>query len=152
MNPEQGVREFINLAPISLNSAAGTTITCDTLGYNYAVVSVVLGVVGGAATVLKMTESDDNVSYRDIDATVASTTTVATGSTGNNRLPQTGDAGTIVRKFYIPLGGRRRRYLKPEITTGATTLVSITTRLYNGNQEPDTNTERNVATAIILDN
>ena len=120
MNPEQGVREFINLAPISINSGAGTTLTVDTRGYNYAVVSVVLGVVGGAATVLKLTESDDDSSYRDIDATVASVTTVATGSTGNNRLPQTTDAGTIVRKFYVPLGGRRRRYLKPEVTPSTT--------------------------------
>lgn len=138
----QNNKTAVALAPISLNSAAATTTTIDTLGYNYLVVEVSLGVVGGAATVLKLTESDSSGSgYSDISAFTAS------GSTGNLRLPQTGDAGTVI-KYFVNLAGRKR-YIKPEFTAGTTTLVAIKGELSRANQSPDSNTERGLAAAVF---
>lgn len=146
----QDVKRGFGLAPISLNSAAGTALAIDAIGFNYLVVNVWLGVVGGAATVAKLTESDDNSTYRDITATYAGTTTVSTGSTGNGKLPQTADAGTLFRSHFVNLGGLRQRYFKYEITTGATTLVAVTYELYQGIQTPNSAAELGAVTYIVI--
>jgi len=138
----QNNKTAVVAAPQSVNSAAVTTTTIDTLGFNYLVVEFSLGAVGSAATVFKLTESDTSGSgYSDISAFTAS------GSTGNSRLPQTGDANTVI-KYFVNLAGRKR-YIKPEMTTGTTTLIAIKGELTRANQSPDSNTERGVSAAVF---
>ncbi len=138
----QATKTVVGLAPISLNSAAGTALTCDTLGYNYMTVEVSFGVIGGAATVLKLQESESDFSGSDITAFTA------TGSTGNLRLPQTGDAGKVF-KYHVALGGARKRYFQMQITTGATTLVGIKFELSRANIVPISATDRGLAAVVI---
>lgn len=138
----QNAKMVVGLAPISLNSAAATALTVDTRGFSYAAMVCTLGVVGGAATVFKIQESATDFSGADVSGYVGS------GSTGNTRLPQTGDAGkTII--WGLPLGGSRLRYLQLAVTTGATTLISVQWFLFRANESPNTNTERGVAYAYF---
>ena len=140
----QNVKSYTVLAPISLNSAAGTSLDVDTKGAAYAVFTVSLGVVGGAATVMRVTEcATDNGTFTAITGLSAS------GSTGNGRLPQTTDAGTLF-KFFVPINGARKRYLNCEITTGATTLVSITCDLLPLEQSPSSAAEMGVAGYLMI--
>lgn len=138
------VKYVVGLAPISLNSAAATALSADTAGYNYWTCIVQLGVVGGAATVLRITE--DTVSTGGTPTAIGGNYT-SVGTTGDGRLPQTADAGKIFI-FSGPCGGPRKRYLYCELTTGATTLASVTWVLSRANQSPNTDTERNVASYI----
>ncbi len=140
----QNVKSYTVLAPISLNSAAGTSLDVDTKGYSYAVFTVSLGVVGGAATVMRVTECETTGG-----TFTAITGLSASGSTGNGRLPQTADAGTLF-KFFVPVQGIRKRYLNCEITTGATTLVSITCDLYRAEQSPNSATEMGVSGYLMI--
>lgn len=140
----QNVKSYTVLAPISLNSAAGTSLDVDTKGAAYAVFTVSLGVVGGAATVMRITECETTGG-----TFTAITGLAASGSTGNGRLPQTTDAGTLF-KFFVPISGARKRYLNCEITTGATTLVSITCDLLPLEQSPSSATEMGVSGYLMI--
>jgi len=144
MNMAQDLKFNNALSPQSLNSAAGTTTTTDTTGFKYATVVAKFGAVGGAATVLKLTECDTSGgSYSDITGAVSS------GSTGDGRLPQTGDANKYFI-WYVRLGGTRKPFLKPEVTTGATTLVSIDVILSDAFIGPDTIAERGVTSQVFV--
>ena len=123
--------------PISLNSAAATTAAIDTKGWRHCRIVVSFGVVGGAATVFKVQESNDDGST---DAYAEVTGLVASGSTGDGRLPQTSDANKVAI-FDISLLGRDR-YLDLNLTTGATTLVSAIAILTRGEAAPDTAAEK----------
>lgn len=142
MIAEQMTKTVVGLAPISLNSGAGTALTVDTAGYAYATWIITLGVVGGAATVFKLQESESDFSGADVTGFVAS------GSTGNLRLPQTGDAGKVFM-YQVALGGTRKRYQQFQITTGATTLVSIVCLLSRAEQVPNTATARGLGAIVI---
>ena len=132
------------LAPISLNSAANTPLVVDTKGYAYAVFTVQFGVIGGAATVMRVTEcATTNGTYTAITGLTAS------GATGDGRLPQTTDAGKAF-KFYLPITGARKRYLNCEITTGATTLVSVGCDLSRAEQSPNSTSELGLAGYLLL--
>lgn len=139
----QNCKFVVGLAPISINSGAATALTCDTLGYNYATAIIQFGVIGSAATVMKMQESATDFSGTDVG-----TAYTATGSTGNLRLPQTSDAGTTF-VYGIPLGGARKRYLQMAITTGSTTLVSVQWVLSKANIFPNSATEMGVAAYVF---
>ncbi len=139
----QNAKYVVGLAPISLNSGAATPLTCDTLGHNYAFCVITLGVVGGAATVMKVQESESDFSGADITALTA------VGTTGSLRLPQTTDAGkTFV--YGIQLGGSRKRYYQLAITSGATTLWSVQWILTRANQTPNSVTEAGVAGYVFI--
>lgn len=139
----QTVKRVIGLAPISTNNAAVTPLAIDTAGYAYAKIRVIFGVIGSAATVLRVTECDTSGgTYTAISGTTAS------GTTGNNRLPQTTDAGKEF-VFHIPLGGARKRYLNLELTTGTTTLAAVAVELSKANVMPDSNTEAGVAAQVF---
>jgi hypothetical protein len=129
------VRQILH--PVSLNSAAGTTAAIDTKGWRHLRIVVNLGAVGGAATVFRLQESNDDGSA---DAYVDITGMVAAGTTGDTRLPQTTDANKPVI-FDLSLLGRDR-YIDFQITSGATTVVSATAILSRGEQAPDTATEK----------
>lgn len=138
----QNCKTVVGLAPISINSGAGTALTIDTLGFQAMVVEVSFGVIGGAATVMKLQESDTDFSGADITAFTA------TGSTGDLRLPQTADAGKVF-EYHVKLGGSRKRYFQMQITTGATTIVGIKAHLYRANEVPNSTTERGLAGCVI---
>jgi len=139
---EQNTKLVVGLAPISLNSAAATALTVDTLGYSYATWVVQFGVIGGAATVFKLEESATDFTGAAIAAFTGA------GSTGNLRLPQTADAGKIF-VYHCALGGDRKRYQQFQITTGATTLVSVTCILSRANAVPVGATARGLAAEVI---
>ena len=138
----QNCKTVTGLAPISLNSAAATALTVDTLGYAYAVATVQFGVIGGAATVFKIQESESDFSGSNITAFTGS------GTTGNLRLPQTSDAGLLF-EYHVHLRKNRMRYLQFAITTGATTLVSVTWKLWRADQMPSSNTDLGLAARVI---
>lgn len=138
----QNFKYVVGLAPISLNSAACTPLTCDTQGFSYAAALVTFGVIGGAATVFRIEESASDFSGAAITAYTA------TGSTGNLRLPQTGDAGKTFL-YGVPLGGARLRYLQFAITTGATTLVTVNWILSRAGQIPNTVAERGLTAQVF---
>lgn len=140
----QNAKSVTGLAPISTNSGAVTPLAVDTLGYAYAVATVSFGVIGSAATVMRLTECETSGgTYTAITGLTAS------GSTGDTRLPQTTDAGKLC-KFFLPVSGIRKRYLNLELTTGSTTLASVTFDLYRGEQSPQTSTEKGLAGMFIL--
>jgi len=137
----QNVKNVVGLAPISINSGAATPLAVDTSGYSYATAIVSFGVIGGAATVMRLTECETSGgTYTAITGLTAS------GSTGDGRLPQTADAGTSFM-FNVPLGAGsvRKKFLTLEITTGATTLVQVTWILSRAAQTPNTAAERGVS-------
>ena len=140
----QNVKSYTVLAPISLNSAAGTSLDVDTKGAAYAVFTVSFGVMGGDCTVLRVTECETTGG-----TFTAITGLTCSGDTGNGRLPETTDAGTLF-KFYLPINGQRKRYLNCEVTTGATTLVSITCDLYRLEQSPSSAAEQGVAGYLMI--
>jgi hypothetical protein len=141
----QNPKYVVGLAPISLNSTGATPLTCDTLGYSYALCVCTLGVVGGAATVWQVQESATDFSGAAITALTGA------GSTGVLRLPQTADAGKTFA-YGIQLGGLRKRYLQMVITTGATTLVCVQWQLFRADQVPNTDAERGLAASIFIGN
>lgn len=138
----QNVKWVVGLAPISTNSGAVTPLTVDTLGFNYATMIATFGVIGGAATVFAIQESESDFSGSAITAFTG------VGTTGNLRLPQTADAGkTFV--YHVALGGTRMRYLQMLCTTGATTLLSVQWALSRANAVPITNANRGVTAMVI---
>lgn len=138
----QNTKTVVSLAPQSVASTTPTTTTIDTLGFNYLVVEFSLGANPAALTDFRLTESDTSGSgYSSIAAFTAS------GTTGNLRLPQPGDANTVI-KYFVNLAGRKR-YIKPEVTTGGTTLIAIKGELSRANQSPDSNTERGVSASVF---
>lgn len=147
---------FVSVVPQSITGAATTTAidTYDStagIKYNAIMIDVVAGSMANAWSSLKLTESDDNSTYRDITASNAAVTTVATGTTGDNRLPQTSDASKVVRRFIIKLDGTRQRYIKPEFNTGAgASLCSVVAYRFFGTEMPSSNAERGVQSTLVL--
>jgi hypothetical protein len=129
------VRQILN--PISINSGAATTASIDTKGWRHLRVVVSFGVIGSAATVFELKESNDDAVA---DAYVVITGMQASGSTGDTRLPQTTDANKPAI-FDLSLLGRER-YIDLFLTTGSTTLVSAVAILSRGESAPDTATEK----------
>lgn len=146
----------LSVVPQSITGAATCTAidTYDStngIKYNAIIIDVIAGTMANAWSSLKLTESNDDSTYRDIDATVAAVTTVATGSTGDNRLPQTSDASKVVRRFIIKLDGTRQRYIKPAFNTGAgASLCCVVAYRHLGTEMPSSNSERGVQSTLIL--
>lgn len=146
----------VSVVPQSITGAA-TCTKIDTydstngIKYSHVVIDVIAGSMANAWSSLKLTESDDDSTYRDIDATVAAVTTVATGTTGNNRLPQTADASSVVRRFIIKIDGTRQRYIKPAFNTGAgASLCAVVGYRLHGDQMPNSNSERGVSSTLVF--
>lgn len=111
--------------PASVASTATTTMTFDTIGFDYAVVDVLLGTAATTdptLTVLKFLESDDTV-VTNRTAIVALTGGTATSTTAGFVIPAataTGVGGAI--QFQIDLR-KRKRYLTMNTTPGTTQVI-----------------------------
>lgn len=94
-----------------LDDASATTNEIDTLGFDYCTILVQLGATDIAMGALKVQESDTSGSdFADVTGLVAS------GTTGDGRLPTATDDNKVFA-FFIDLRGRKR-YLDLVATAG----------------------------------
>lgn len=129
-------------------TGAVTGLACDTDGYNYAMVVLKTeGAPANAWTSLSITECDTSGgSYTDI---TTPNTTVASGSTGNGRLPQVAD-DKVAFVWHIPLQGRKR-YLKVAANTGAgATALRADVYLARAEVTPVSASESGVASIVFV--
>lgn len=125
----------------SSDTTAFTTNEVDTKGFRWLTVIMHMGATDGALTVWKVQESDTSGSgMADITGLVAS------GTTGDGRLPTATDDGGIFM-FNINLAGRKR-YLDVGITTGDVTtgtLLGCIGVLSRAEEAPNTTAERGLS-------
>jgi hypothetical protein len=132
--------------PASVASTATTTMTFDTIGFDYAVVDVLLGThttTDPTLTVLKFTESDDTVLTN-----FAAITPLTGGTVGNTSgffvIPAAtvnGLGGAI--QFQIDLR-KRKRYLKMNCTPGTTQVLGAVVSLGRPEQAKLTAAQKSV--------
>ena len=131
-----------------VDDASYTTAAVDTLGYDYCTITAYLGATDVDMTALKVQESDDDGSsdpYADVTGLVAS------GTTGDERLPQDDDDNKFFR-FFIDLRGRKR-YLDLVATAGngaAGTFLTAWAELSRAKEGPQTTTEQGLAGRFIV--
>jgi len=122
--------------PASVASTATTTMTFDTLGFDFALVNVLLGTfttTDPTLTTLKFTESDDTV-LTNFAAITALTGGTAGNTSSNFVIPiaaVTGLGGAI--QFQIDLR-KRKRYLKLNATPGTTQVIAAICELGRAEQ------------------
>jgi len=122
-------------------------MTFDTIGYDYAVVDVLLGTfttTDPTLTTLKFTESDDTV-LTNFAAITALTGGTAGNTSSNFVIPiaaVTGLGGAI--QFQIDLR-KRKRYLKLNATPGTTQVLAAIAHLGRAEQAAITAAQKSVA-------
>ena len=131
-----------------VDAASYTTASVDTLGYDYARINVYLGATDIDMTALKIQESDDDGSS---DAYADVTGLVASGATGDGRLPQDDDDNKFF-SFFIDLRGRKR-YLDLVATAGngaAGTFLAAWAELSRAKEGPQTAAQQGLAGRLIV--
>ena len=130
----------------SVDSTAFTTVEIDAVGFDYCTIVGHLGATDGPMTVWKVQESDTSGSgMTDVTGLVAS------GSTGDGRLPQATDDGLLFG-FRFPLIGRKR-YIDVVATTGDVTtgtILGVIAILQRAKQAPDTTAEKGFSGLLTL--
>lgn len=129
------MEKVVGTLPATGSSAV--TLTVDTLGYDYASLTVLRGSNASTvfASVLKVEESDDNSSYSNVSGLV--------GGTDFTIPTVTDTAGTSVVKLDVDVKAKKR-YLKVTATPAASMPVAITGRLSRGENAPTTASEAGV--------
>lgn len=129
------MEKVVGTLPATGSSAV--TLTVDTLGYDYASLTVLRGSNASTvfATVLKVEESDDNSSYSNVTGMV--------GGTDFTIPAVTDTAGTSIVKLDVSTTAKKR-YLKVTATPAASLPVAITGRLSRGENAPATASEAGV--------
>jgi hypothetical protein len=138
--------KIVNLTPPAaiVNNATVTVAALDTLGFAYSDLVVALGATDIPLSVLKLTESDDNITYTDVpgsDFSVAPAT-----------LPSATDDNNFFA-WHVQMTGSRKRYLKPAITVGngATgAFVCVLGILSRAQQAPSTAAGRGYAQELFV--
>lgn len=129
-----------------LDDASATTNEIDTLGFDYCTILVQLGATDIAMAALKVQESDTSGSdMADITGLVAS------GSTGDGRLPTATDDNKVFA-FFIDLRGRKR-YLDVVATAGNGSLgtyVSAVAILSRAKDAPLSSAEQGLGGRLVL--
>jgi hypothetical protein len=125
------------VATLPATGSSAVTLTVDTLGYDYASLTILRGSNAATvfASVLKVEESDDNSSYSPV-----------TGLTGGTdfTIPAVADtAATSVVKLDVDTKAKKR-YLKVTATPSTSVPVAITGRLSRGAEAPATASEAGV--------
>ena len=143
----QMTKSFIVVSPRAILTAGSWSVNdIDTLGFRYCRVLGTLGATSDAFTAWKMQESDVSGSgFADVTGLVAS------GSTGDGRLPQATDDDTLFG-FDIDLRGRKR-YLRLVATIGATgtgAFLGVVATLSRAEEAPNTTAERGLAGYLHL--
>jgi len=130
-------------------ATAGSTTAeeIDTVGYDYALVLVIVGALNTNATAFEIQESDESgsgfalITGADFDGGTdidGATLALPTAASGDNK----------VYAFEIDLRGRKR-YLKPVITFGgSTTAVGCVAILSRAAESPVTTAQRSLASSL----
>jgi len=130
-------------APIAVAaSAAATTAVIDTQGSDYVIFTAFVGVTDCPASVLRIQETNNS------DGTTGATT--LTGSDLASTLTATDD-GKLWR-WFIPITGGRKRYLKLGFTQGAGTTGTFAAwaEKFSLKNSPTSNSERGVAASAFI--
>lgn len=119
------------VSTLPATGSSAVTLTVDTLGYDHASLTVLRGSNASTvfATVLKVEDSDDDVTYGNVSGMV--------GGTDFTIPTVTNTAGTSVVKLDVDTKARKR-YLKVTATPAASMPVAITGRLSRGQESPVT--------------
>lgn len=122
----QNERIVGDVSTAAVGATATATLTVDTVGYDYASFTVMRGNNASTvfANVLKIAESDDNVSYTDVTALVG-------GGSGGFTMPTiaaSATASAAVVKLDVDTKARRR-YLRLSYTPGVSVTCAIAARL-----------------------
>ena len=134
MNEHQLTKTVVQ-PPASVASTATTTMTFDTIGWDFAVVDVFCGTqttTDPAITTLKFLENDTNTNASNMVAITALTGGTAGNTSGNFVIPAvtvTGVGAAI--QFQIDLR-KRKRYMQLNITPGTTEVVGAVVKLSRG--------------------
>ena len=139
----QNTKTINVIPPVAIkDNTSWTTTEIDTLGYDYAVITVNLGATDIAMAALKVQESDTSGSgFADVTGLVFGTSTNIAGST--SALPTATDDDDNF-KFEIDLRGRKR-YLDLVATAGngtTGTYASAVCELSRATNVPQTAAER----------
>lgn len=138
-------RKMVSVTPPAaiVNNASFTTAEIDTIGWDYAVVSVYLGATDVALAALKMQESDTAGSgHADITGLVFGTNGTLPSATDDNKFFQ----------FCIDLKARKR-YLDLVVTMGAGVaggFVAAWCELYRGKTGPQTASQQGLSQRLVV--
>lgn len=125
-------KKTLMLAPAATLTGATNSSSLDTLGAGYAKIDIAIGAITGAATVLKLQESDDDSAWSDLAGDYAGDfSELSDGQAA--ALPGDTDDNKIWSIFVDTRG--TKRYLRVAITPGTnafTTIVGTTCALTNG--------------------
>lgn len=122
--------------PLLVGSTAVTTLTIDRRNYDQVSVLVMKSGVAAAtsfATVLKVSESDNNSSYDDVTALVKD-------GVGGFTVPAVSTAVGSVVKMDVDCKARKR-YLRVTMTPDASATISIVGLMSRGEEYPSTDAE-----------
>lgn len=132
--------------PQTVNNAAVTTTTVDTLGFNKCRIKVKLGSIDATMALFKVMESDDALMSGEVD--IAAT---VFGGTGNPALPTASDDNKVYL-IHLDLKGRKR-YLDLKLTTGngaVGTALDAEAELYDALTVPNAAAEQGAAVCIYV--
>lgn len=118
------MEKVVGAVPTAVGSSA-VTLTIDTLGYDYASVSVLRASNASTvfASVLKIEESDDNSSYSNVSGFVGGT---------DFTIPAVSDTASVsVVKLDVDTKAKKR-YLKVTATPAVSVNTVVTARLSRG--------------------
>ena len=144
--------------PASVASSATTTMTFDTLGYDFAVVRVIGGTqatTDPALTTLKFLENDTNTNASNMTAITALTGGTVGNTSGFFVIPAAtvSGLGGVVAEFHLDLR-KRKRFIQVNATPGTTLVYGIHVELGRAEQVPLTAAQKSAnlnmsSTAIV---
>ena len=138
-------KNIIVISQASTTNAATATGNIDTLGFDYAVVDLLLATSNDTTnnpTVCKLAECDTTVvsSFADITAFVGD-------GSGGWTIPAAVTSGDWVVKFNVDLRGRKR-YLKLSVSPLTTQVMTAMANLFRAEESPVDTTKANVAALV----
>lgn len=162
MNPLQNCKFVPTLAPVS-DADAFTTIEVDCVGYHYATVVLLSGLIGAADfTVCKIQGGNVTGTVADLtNDTVRWVADVATATTGFNFITSGSTPGDTTdgkvwvahidlrRGDYSGLSGSGLRFIQLQATAAATSLFAGVVILSDPDVGPTNNTQWNTQATII---
>lgn len=140
----QNHKVVAELPTAAVGATATATLTIDTIGYDHASVTVLRASNASTvfANVVKVEESDDNVSYTNVTALVG-------GGTGGFSIPAVSNTNAAaVMKMDIDTRAKKR-YLKVSYTPGASANVAIVGRLGRAEESPVSNSDAGVIGRVV---
>ena len=140
----QNHKVVAELPTAAVGATATATLTIDTRGFDHASVTVLRASNASTvfANVVKVEESDDNVSYSNVTALVG-------GGAGGFSIPAVSNTSTAaVLKMDIDTKAKKR-YLKVSYTPGASANVAIVGRLGRGEESPVSNSDAGVIGRVV---